>query len=88
MNLYDCAVPDTKNHQKNHSLDVAKKSMEVSFILWCVKLLFVLAVVLLWPRVGRPCHSFLAQGCGGRALTFAGIMSSIFGYFLDYHADF
>ena len=33
-----------------------------------------MAVVSLWPRVGRPFHSFLALGCGGCALTFAGIM--------------
>ena len=37
---------------------------------------------------GGPCHSFLAQGCGVCPLTFAGIMSSFFGYLLDYHADF
>ena len=34
---------------------------------------FLLVVLLLWPRVGLPCHSFLAPGCGGCALTFAGI---------------
>ena len=27
-----------------------------------------------WPRVGQPFHSFLDLGCGGCALTFAGIM--------------
>ena len=34
---------------------------------------FLSVVLLLWPRVGLPCHSFLAPGCGGCALTFAGI---------------
>ena len=60
----------------------------VLFILLWLNLVFVLAGVLLWPRVGRPCHSFLSRGCGGWALTFARITSSIFGYFLGYHGDF
>ena len=30
-------------------------------------------VLLLWLRVGLPGHSFLAPGCGGCALNFAGI---------------
>ena len=28
MDLHDCATPDTKSHQKNYSLDVAKKYVE------------------------------------------------------------
>ena len=41
--------------------------------LW-LNLVFVFLGVLLLPRVGRPCHSFLARGCGGCALTLAWIM--------------
>ena len=44
------------------------------YILICRYQEFLLAVVLLWPLVGRPFHSFLALGCGGCALTFAGTM--------------
>ena len=62
--------------------------VKVSLIFSCFHLLLMLAVVLLWPRVGRPRHSFLAQGGGGCAFTFAGIMSITYGYFLGYHAVF
>ena len=69
-----------RGNKQSHSFNLAPflwhnwSIFIATFVHFASRLLrFLLVVLLLWPRVGRPCHSFLARGCGGCALTFAGI---------------